>query len=113
MLKCFLAVCQQFSRVLKPKSPLVSLVAFMLLDPGKQPTHRWKTFSHGKISKSVEKNENKVLFLNTRTIFLIPIFSFFMTEFQFLTAFYLQNIPFALCCENREPQDDKGTCLLH
>ena len=62
MLKCFPPVRWLFSRVLKPKSPLVSLVAFMLLDPGKQPTHRWKTFSHGKISKSVEKNENKVLF---------------------------------------------------
>ena len=52
-------------KALKPKSPLVSLVAFTLLDPGKQPTHSWKTFSHRKISKSMEKNKNKVLFLHT------------------------------------------------
>ena len=64
VLKCFPAVSWLFSRVLKPKSPLVSLVTFTLLDPGKQPTHSWKTFSHGKISKSVEKNKNKVLFFS-------------------------------------------------
>ena len=63
VLKWFPAVRWLFSRLLKLKSPLVSLVAFKLLEPGKQPTHSWKPFSHGKISKSVEKKKNKVLFL--------------------------------------------------
>ena len=62
VLKWFPAVRWLFSRLLKLKSPLVSLVAFKLLEPGKQPTHSWKPFSHGKISKSVEKKKNKVLF---------------------------------------------------
>ena len=61
VLKWFPAVRWLFSRLLKLKSPLVSLVAFKLLEPGKQPTHSWKPFSHGKISKSVEKKKNKVL----------------------------------------------------
>ena len=34
----------------------------LMVPPG-QPNHGWKTFSHGKISKSVEKKKNKVLFL--------------------------------------------------
>ena len=63
VLKWFPAVRWLFSRLLKLKSPLVSLVAFKLLEPGKQPTHSWKPFSHGKISKSVEKKKNKVLYL--------------------------------------------------
>ena len=65
MLKWFPAVRWLFSRLLKLKSPLVSLVAFKLLEPGKQPTHSWKPFSHGKISKSVEKKKNKVLILSS------------------------------------------------
>ena len=65
VLKWFPAVRWLFSRLLKLKSPLVSLVAFKLLEPGKQPTHSWKPFSHGKISKSVEKKKNKVLYLPT------------------------------------------------
>ena len=55
MLKCFPAVCWLFSWVLKPKSPLFSLVAFMLLNPGKQPTHL----------KKCGKNKNKVLIAAT------------------------------------------------
>ena len=65
VLKWFPAVRWLFSRLLKLKSPLVSLVAFKLLEPGKQPTHSWKPFSHGKISKSVEKKKNKVLLKHT------------------------------------------------
>ena len=66
VLKWFPAVRWLFSRLLKLKSPLVSLVAFKLLEPGKQPTHSWKPFSHGKISKSVEKKKNKVLFISNK-----------------------------------------------
>ena len=76
VLKWFPAVRWLFSRLLKLKSPLVSLVAFKLLEPGKQPTHSWKPFSHGKISKSVEKKKNKVLFFPTCFFFSIEFMSY-------------------------------------
>ena len=50
-----------FSGLSKLKSPLVSLVAFKLLEPGKQPTHSSKPFSHSKISKSVKKEEQSTI----------------------------------------------------
>ena len=46
-------------------------------------------------------------FLNTRTIFLTPIFSFFMTVFHFLTAF------FATDSLRIKPHFEDNTCSLH